>query len=135
MQWWNTLHQPDSITLTGAPTMALSMLWPLLVATLGLTLGFAAIVLARLRASVMETRLRSLLPGAWATVRQHSTPSASACQARLAGRTRLMTHLPFVAAAYGLTLAVALALSVGAATRLARARRRLAAIDPRESRG
>ncbi len=61
VQWWNTLHQPDSITLTGAPTMSLSMLWPLLVCTLGMTLGFAAIVLARLRAAVMETRARGLL--------------------------------------------------------------------------
>ncbi|MCQ8241112.1 heme ABC transporter permease CcmC [Rhizosaccharibacter radicis] len=61
VQWWNTLHQPDSITLTGAPTMALSMLWPLLVTALGMSLGFAAIVLGRLRASVMEQRLRSLL--------------------------------------------------------------------------
>jgi len=61
VQWWNTLHQPDSITLTGAPTMSLSMLWPLLVCTLGLSLGFAAIVLARLRAAVMEARIRTLL--------------------------------------------------------------------------
>ena len=61
VQWWNTLHQPDSITLTGAPTMSLSMLWPLLVCTLGFSFGFAAIVLARTRAAVMETRARSLL--------------------------------------------------------------------------
>ena len=61
VQWWNTLHQPDSITLTGAPTMSLSMLWPLGVCTLGMTLGFAAIVLARVRAAVMETRTRGLL--------------------------------------------------------------------------
>ncbi len=61
VQWWNTLHQPDSITLTGAPTMSLSMLWPLFVATIGFTLGFAAIVNARLRAAVMERRTRSLL--------------------------------------------------------------------------
>ncbi len=61
VQWWNTLHQPDSITLTGAPTMSLSMLWPLLVATLGFSFGFAAIVVARLRAAVLEQRLRALL--------------------------------------------------------------------------
>ncbi len=61
VRWWNTLHQPDSITLTGAPTMSLSMLWPLLLCTLGMTLGFAAIVLARLRAAVMEMRIRGLL--------------------------------------------------------------------------
>ena len=61
VQWWNTLHQPDSITLTGAPTMSLSMLGPLFVATIGFTLGFAAIVNARLRSAVMERRTRSLL--------------------------------------------------------------------------
>src|ERR1700712_1680002 len=63
VQWWNTLHQPDSITLTGAPTMSMSMLWPLLVCTLGFSFGFAAIVTARLRAAVIEQRLRSLLLG------------------------------------------------------------------------
>ncbi len=59
--WWNTLHQPDSITLTGAPTMSVSMLWPLLVAAIGYTLVFAALVVARLRAAVMERRIRGLL--------------------------------------------------------------------------
>ncbi len=61
VDWWNTLHQPDSITLTGAPTMYATMLWPLLVSALGFTLLFAAIVVARLRASVMERRVRGLL--------------------------------------------------------------------------
>ena len=61
VNWWNTLHQPATITLTGAPTMALSMLWPLLVCTIGYTLVFAALVVARLRAAVMERRIRGLL--------------------------------------------------------------------------
>ena len=61
VQWWNTLHQPDSITVTGAPTMSTSMLWPLGLTTLGFTLGFGAIVLARLRAAVMESRIRTIL--------------------------------------------------------------------------
>lgn len=61
VDWWNTLHQPATITLTGAPTMAPSMLWPLLVSTLGYTLTFAAIVVARLRAAVLERRARGLL--------------------------------------------------------------------------
>ena len=61
VEWWNTLHQPASITLTGAPTMALSMLWPLFVCALGYTSVFAAIVLARTRAAVMERRIRGLL--------------------------------------------------------------------------
>jgi heme exporter protein C len=61
VQWWNTLHQPDSITLTGAPTMYITMLWPLFVTALGFTFLFAAIVVARLRAAVMERRIRGLL--------------------------------------------------------------------------
>ncbi|GAA4479917.1 heme ABC transporter permease [Gluconacetobacter asukensis] len=61
VQWWNTLHQPDSITLTAAPTMSTAMLWPLLVCTIGFTLGFAAILVARLRAAVMESRVRTAL--------------------------------------------------------------------------
>ena len=61
VEWWNTLHQPSSITLSGAPTMYLDMLWPLLLCTLGFSLGFAALVVARLRAAVMERRIRGLL--------------------------------------------------------------------------
>ncbi len=61
VQWWNTLHQPDSITLTGAPTMYVGMLWPLFISALGFTFAFAAITLARLRAAVMERRTRALL--------------------------------------------------------------------------
>src|ERR1700761_427318 len=43
VEWWNTLHQPDSITLTGAPTMYIGMLWPLFLSAIGMTLGFVAI--------------------------------------------------------------------------------------------
>ncbi len=61
VDWWNTLHQPATITLTGSPTMYIGMLWPLLFSALGMTLGFAAIVVARTRAAVMERRIRGLL--------------------------------------------------------------------------
>ncbi|GAC1342760.1 MAG: hypothetical protein NVSMB18_17380 [Acetobacteraceae bacterium] len=44
-----------------------------------------------------------------------------------------MSHLPFVAAAYTLGVAVPLALVLSAWQRLRLARRRLAAIDPREA--
>lgn len=43
-----------------------------------------------------------------------------------------MTHLPYVAAAYTLGVAIPVALAVSAWQRLRLARRRLAAIDPRE---
>lgn len=61
VDWWNTLHQPSTIKLTGAPTMHVDMLWPLLVCGLGFSLAFAAVVTARVRAAVMERRLRGLL--------------------------------------------------------------------------
>jgi len=61
VDWWNTLHQPDSITLTGAPTMYIGMLWPLFVSAIGYTLLFVAIAVARTRAAVMERRIRTLL--------------------------------------------------------------------------
>jgi heme exporter protein C len=61
VDWWNTLHQPDTITLTGAPTMYVGMLLPLLFSALGFGLVFAAIVVACTRAAVMERRIRALL--------------------------------------------------------------------------
>jgi heme exporter protein C len=61
VDWWNTLHQPDTIHLFSQTTMPASMLDPLLVSAAGFTLLFAAVVLLRLRAAVMERRIRSLL--------------------------------------------------------------------------
>ena len=61
VEWWNTLHQPASIKFTEAPSIAPGMLWPLLIAAIGFSLSFAAIVTARLRAAVMERRIRGLL--------------------------------------------------------------------------
>jgi heme exporter protein D len=45
-----------------------------------------------------------------------------------------MTHLPYIAAAYGLTLVVVVVFSVDAWRRAASARRRLAALDRRGER-
>lgn len=61
VNWWNTLHQPDSITLTHAPTMSMSMLGPLMVCMLGFSAGFGALVVARLKAAILESRTRQLL--------------------------------------------------------------------------
>ena len=61
VDWWNTLHQPASIGLTGAPSMHIGMFWPLAVAGIGYILIFAAIVLTRTRSAVMERRIRGLL--------------------------------------------------------------------------
>ena len=59
VDWWNTLHQPASVTRLDAPGMHVDMLYPLLACTLGFSLAFAALVLAGTRAAVMERQLRA----------------------------------------------------------------------------
>lgn len=58
--WWNSLHQPPSITL-GKSAIAGEYLTPLLVATLGFSLLFGGIVLARMRALLAETQAEARL--------------------------------------------------------------------------
>lgn len=58
--WWNTLHQGQSLGLTGS-TIDRSLLWPLPIAMLGFTLLFAAIVLMRMRALLAEARMEARL--------------------------------------------------------------------------
>jgi len=59
--WWNSLHQPPSISL-GKSAMAPEFLIPLLVSSVGFSLLFGAVVLMRMRAllanSQAEARLR-----------------------------------------------------------------------------
>jgi len=65
--WWNSLHQPPSITM-GQSAIAPAFLWPLLLATLGFSLIFGGVVLARMRALLAEiqaeARLRRKATGA-----------------------------------------------------------------------
>jgi heme exporter protein C len=58
--WWNSLHQPPSIT-TGGSAMAGEFLWPLMAATLGFSLIFGAVVLMRMRAYLAEAQTESRL--------------------------------------------------------------------------
>ena len=59
--WWNSLHQPPSITAGGSAIDA-AFLWPLLFAVLGFSLLFGALVLMRMRALIanaqVEARMR-----------------------------------------------------------------------------
>jgi heme exporter protein C len=52
--WWNTLHQPSTLTRFGKPSMAGEMLWPLLTMLLAFTLYFAAVLMVRLRAEILR---------------------------------------------------------------------------------
>ena len=58
--WWRTLHQGQSIGLTGS-TIAGSMLWPLPLTLIGFTLLFAAIVLMRMRAALAQAKIEARL--------------------------------------------------------------------------
>lgn len=63
--WWNSLHQAPSVLRLGGPTIATSMLIPLLVSALGFTLYFVAILLVRLRGEILSReRAASWIRGA-----------------------------------------------------------------------
>ena len=54
VMWWNSLHQGPSVMRFGKPAMPASMLAPLLVLLLGFTLFFAAVLLVRVRAEILQ---------------------------------------------------------------------------------
>ena len=58
--WWNSLHQPPSITM-GKSTIDGQYLVPLLVAVLGFSLIFGGVVLARMRALLADIQAEARL--------------------------------------------------------------------------
>ncbi len=58
--WWNSLHQPPSITL-GESAIDAVFLWPLLASTLGFSLIFGGVVLARMRAILADAQAEARL--------------------------------------------------------------------------
>ena len=58
--WWRTLHQGQSISLSGS-TIAPSILWPLPLTFFGFSLLFAAAVLMRMRAELARARVEARL--------------------------------------------------------------------------
>jgi heme exporter protein C len=61
VDWWNTLHQPASVTRIGAPGIHIDILQPLLVTGAGFLFVFAALALLRIRAGILERRARALM--------------------------------------------------------------------------
>ena len=57
VDWWNTLHQPSSITLTSAPTIHYSMLIPLIIMFFGMVIYSLIIFLMRYKTEVMRFKL------------------------------------------------------------------------------
>jgi heme exporter protein C len=57
--WWSSLHQGPTIKKFGSPSIVGDMLWPLLMMILAFTLFFAAILLFRVKAEVLEREKNS----------------------------------------------------------------------------
>ena len=60
VDWWNTLHQPASITRIGAPAIHPSMMTPLLLMAAAYLAFFVTVLLFRIRAELAGRRLRTV---------------------------------------------------------------------------
>ena len=57
VDWWNTLHQPASVFRLGGPTIAASMLWPLVVMALAFAFLFLTLHLMAIRNEILRRRI------------------------------------------------------------------------------
>ena len=57
VDWWNTLHQPSSITLTSAPTIHYTMLIPLIIMFLGMLIYTLIIFFIRYKTELIKLKL------------------------------------------------------------------------------
>ena len=59
VDWWNTLHQPASVSRFSRPALHADFLYPLLVMGLGFTLLFLALTLTRMQMEILRQRARA----------------------------------------------------------------------------
>ncbi|WP_286788721.1 MULTISPECIES: heme ABC transporter permease [unclassified Pseudomonas] len=59
VEWWNTLHQPATFTLTEKPAMPIEMWLPLLIMVVGFYCFFGAVVLMRMRLEILRRESRT----------------------------------------------------------------------------
>jgi len=57
VDWWSTLHQPSSITLTSAPSIHYTMLIPLIIMLFGMIIYSLIIFLMRFKTEVIKLKL------------------------------------------------------------------------------
>ncbi|MEP4433329.1 MAG: heme ABC transporter permease CcmC, partial [Hyphomicrobiales bacterium] len=60
VDWWNTLHQPASVFRFDGPTIHVSMLIPLLLTAIGMTILFLALHMFAMRTEILRRRVRTL---------------------------------------------------------------------------
>ncbi len=61
VQWWNTLHQGASVSLTAAPKMAATMLAGMALMALGFWMYSIAVALARVRCVILERERQGVI--------------------------------------------------------------------------
>ncbi|MCU1722901.1 heme ABC transporter permease [Pseudomonas sp. 5P_5.1_Bac1] len=59
VEWWNTLHQGATFTITEKPAMPVEMWLPLLLTVLGFYCFFGAVLLVRMRLEVLKREARA----------------------------------------------------------------------------
>ena len=57
VDWWNTLHQPSSITLTSAPTIHYTMLLPLIIMLVGMIIYSLIIFLMKYKTEIIKFKI------------------------------------------------------------------------------
>src|SRR3546814_13361294 len=60
VDWWSTLHQPDSVLRLNGPTIHPSLLWPLLIVALRFKPYYVTVLLLRIKSELVAARLRAL---------------------------------------------------------------------------
>jgi len=73
VDWWNTLHQPASVSTPGAPGMPPEILWPLLMMVAAYSFLFGWLSLRNIEADIVRSR----------NMRNHDKPSAKAIKETL----------------------------------------------------
>jgi len=60
VDWWNTLHQPASVSRMGMPAMDVSMLVPLLVMAVAFKAYYVTVVLLRIKGEITDAKIRAI---------------------------------------------------------------------------
>ena len=107
VDWWNTLHQPASVFRLGGPTIAPSLLWPLIVMSLAFTCLFLTLHVMAIRNEILRRRIARATMLA-AAEGDRLEPGFAAGGALMAD-----PHIGFVVAAYAVAAAT-IAAMIGA---------------------
>jgi len=63
VDWWNTLHQPASVSKMGMPSIDPNMLLPLMLMAFGYTFFYVTVLLVRVKGEILAAKIRALRLG------------------------------------------------------------------------